>query len=106
VVAFHPDDDRAHRMHSAMTMPVNEVAQMPVDRMMPWMPVWWMVGGLLVTVLVVALLIAGLYAVIRAGQRGSGSAASSQAMAILEERYARGEIDHEEFEERRRRLGG
>lgn len=83
--------------------------RMPMDGMMQWMPVWWMLGGLLITLLLVALLIAGVYALLRVAQRGSSGpgspAASSQAMTILEERYARGEIDHEEFEERRRRLG-
>lgn len=33
-------------------------------------------------------------------------AGTSSALAILEERFARGEIDAEEFEERKRRLSG
>ena len=36
--------------------------------------------------------------------RVSGSAPASDALAILERRYAAGEIDHDEFEERRRVL--
>ena len=35
---------------------------------------------------------------------GGGPASGSRALDILEERYARGEIDHEEFEDRKRRL--
>ncbi|MCZ6773307.1 MAG: SHOCT domain-containing protein [Proteobacteria bacterium] len=35
---------------------------------------------------------------------GDGPAPGNRALDILEERYARGEIDKEEFEERRRLL--
>ncbi len=35
---------------------------------------------------------------------GDGPAPANRALAILEERYARGEIDKDEFEERRRLL--
>lgn len=35
---------------------------------------------------------------------GSGGHGTSQAVRILEERYARGEIDHEEFVKRRAML--
>lgn len=67
----------------------------------------WFVGpimmllfvGLLVAAIVVALRLAGLD--FGAGRRESDV---SRALSILQERYARGEIDHEEYEERRRRL--
>jgi putative membrane protein len=36
----------------------------------------------------------------------SGTATDDRALAVLRERFARGEIDAEEFEERRRTLGG
>jgi len=39
------------------------------------------------------------------GQR-NGSGASSGALAILDERYARGEIDREEYLRRRKDIGG
>lgn len=82
---------------------------MPMDRMMDGMAAW-MLGGLVITVVVLAIILVGLYAVVRLVQdrsdAGSSKAAAqrSSALSILEERYARGEIDHEEFEERRRRL--
>lgn len=56
-----------------------------------------------------ALLVVGLVVLVRAlTERGgwSGSSRSgSSALQILEERFARGEIDRDEFEERRRALG-
>ena len=36
----------------------------------------------------------------------AGTATDDSALAVLRERFARGEIDAEEFEQRRRRLGG
>lgn len=36
--------------------------------------------------------------------RASGTGVSSQALRILDERYARGEIDEQDYRERRRRL--
>ncbi len=82
---------------------------MPMDRMIDGMTTW-MLGGLVITVVVLAIILVGLYAVVRLVQdrphAGSAETAppGSSALSILEERYARGEIDHEEFEERRRRL--
>ena len=67
----------------------------------PWM--------LLVWLLFLALIVAGAVLVVRAfwDRSGSGQAwkGDREALRILEERYARGEIDREEFEERRRVLG-
>lgn len=52
------------------------------------------------------LLVAGIVVVVRALiERGGGSPGSAPSvLQILEERLARGEIDQEEFEERRRAL--
>lgn len=76
--------------------------------------VWWMMVMMgLGVVIFLGLIIGGAYLIIRAirgdgrpGDRGSGDVRGpSNAAAILEERFARGEIDRDEFEERRRTLG-
>jgi putative membrane protein len=72
---------------------------------------WWMGGWgwlwVTLTVLVIALLIALLVVWItrRSGPTDRNSDRDG-AVRILEERFARGEIDSEEFEERRRALRG
>lgn len=73
----------------------------------------WMGGGWIAGTLMMILFFAGLAAlvvlVIRAlkNDQGPGSANHRQsAREILEERFARGEIDRAEFEERRSVLGG
>ena len=67
---------------------------------------WWPMGGLLWLVLV-ALLIVGLFAVLRRapGQRNE-SGAGSEALKVLDERYARGEIEREDYLQRRKDIGG
>jgi len=63
-------------------------------------------GGLL-WLLILGLVIVGAIAVIRQlRDRTSRSGASSGALAILDERYARGEIDREEYLRRRKDIGG
>lgn len=59
-----------------------------------------------VWLLFAALLVVGIVVMVRAlTERGGGSGRSaSSALEILEERFARGEIDRDEFEERRRAL--
>jgi len=65
---------------------------------------WW--GGLL-WVVFLALIVVGAIVLIRAlwgsdsGERRGGR---DPALGVLEERFARGEIDRDEFEERRRTL--
>lgn len=61
-----------------------------------WFP--WLLAGVLAIALIGTAI--ALAARVGAGERGR----RSQALHILEERYARGDIDHEEFEERRRGL--
>ena len=64
---------------------------------------WGMGGfGFLLMIAVWAAVIAGAVFLIRlvVGNRGSGPASRSP-LEILEERYARGEIDREEFEQKR-----
>ncbi|MFC7136105.1 SHOCT domain-containing protein [Halobaculum litoreum] len=69
------------------------------------------VGGLITTLLVLALLGAVVYgAVVLA--RGDGAVDGPErrrdddALAVLDRRYARGELDDEEYERRRQRLTG
>lgn len=68
----------------------------------------WLFGPLMM-ILLVALVVIGVVIVARwlghdAGSRPAGGAAGKSPLDILEERFARGEIDKEEFEERRRVL--
>jgi putative membrane protein len=51
----------------------------------------------------VVLVLAGVVLVVRAlfDDRGDGREAASSALSVLEERYARGDIDRHEFEDRR-----
>lgn len=71
-----------------------------------WMPGWGWFG--LMHVLWWVVIILGVVALVRwlseRGGRGAGHAGADQALAILRERYARGEIDKAEFEERKRDL--
>ncbi len=73
--------------------------EMTMGPMMGWA---WAVLWLLF----LALLVVGVVFVVRSlSDRGAGhEGAGSSASQILEERFARGEIDRDEFEERRRAL--
>lgn len=76
--------------------------------MMGWGWVGMLLGFLLIVALIAAL-VAGTVYLVRAlgrpqGSSPSGHVADQRAMQILDERYARGEIGHEEYEQRRRTL--
>ena len=62
--------------------------------------------GLLLALLAVVAL--GLYLLVRLAREGAlvGEPTDDAALATLRERFARGEIDAEEYEERRGRLAG
>ncbi|MBW3577405.1 MAG: SHOCT domain-containing protein [Actinobacteria bacterium] len=90
---------------------------MPMDGMMNGMGWVFMLFMLLVTLLFIAAVVAGVWLLVRAVRDGAGDprggggparrgsdGGGSRALGILEERYARGEIDHEEFAQRRRAL--
>jgi putative membrane protein len=68
-----------------------------------------MLFGFLMMIVVIAAIAAAVVLVARAlggghGKPTAGGGAGRGALAILEGRFARGEIDREEFEERRRIL--
>lgn len=67
---------------------------------------WWM--GLMMILFwggLIALIVWAVQAT-QSQRSGHTSSAGSNAMHILEERFARGEIDHEEFDQRKRVLEG
>lgn len=68
---------------------------------------WWMLIGWIWMVVFWGLII---WAVVAIGRRlGSGSGTDksrSSAMSILEERFARGDINREQFEEMKKTLAG
>jgi len=72
----------------------------PTNMMMGPMMGW---AWLLFWLLLLAVLVVGVVYVVRSLSDHAGRPASS-ALQILEERFARGEIDGDEFEERRRAL--
>jgi len=65
-------------------------------------PMPWMFFGPVMMLMFVAVGVAGIYLLLRAS--GPPRRRGSRAAEILMERYARGEIDQAEFEERRRIL--
>jgi putative membrane protein len=66
---------------------------------------WWPLGGLL-WLLVVGLAVVGVIAVARRLLgRTDGFGANSGSRKVLDERYARGEIDREEYLQRRKDIG-
>ncbi|HUF77062.1 MAG TPA: SHOCT domain-containing protein [Longimicrobiales bacterium] len=81
------------------------------DRLWEWgMPhpmMWWGawgIGMMLLMLVVWGLVIAGLVLGIRWLMTQGGAPRGDRALEILRERYARGEINREEFEARRRDL--
>jgi putative membrane protein len=73
------------------------------------MAVVWFVLSIAFTVLLVALVILGIRWLLRSLNSSSPAASSPRAedaaLAVLRERFARGEIDADEYEQRRRTLG-
>lgn len=67
---------------------------------------WWGTGMVLVALLFLALIVIGVILVVRSpdADRPRRRSERSRAREILDERFARGEIDAQEYEERRRTL--
>lgn len=74
-----------------------------------WDGAWWMFFGPFAMLLFIAAIIALVVLVVRwlagTSQGGLAQTPTKTPLDILQERFARGEIDKEEFEERRRILG-
>ena len=66
----------------------------------PFLPILAVIGAIAIVLWIARW--AGFAPASRAGQK---PAAGSRAMEVLEERFARGEIDKAEFEDKRRTLG-
>jgi putative membrane protein len=65
----------------------------------------WGLGMVLVWLLFIGVIVAGIVLAIRgSSERPSGRGSGKSALEILDERFARGEIDREEYEERKRVL--
>lgn len=73
----------------------------------PWDGGWWGFGMMLFSLLFLGLIVVGVVFVVRSFSDGGRTAhhpGGSRALDILDERFARGEIDKTEYEERRRAL--
>ena len=68
---------------------------------------WGMGFGMISMVLFWVLVILGIVVLVRwvGGSSASGTPPSKTALDLLNERYARGEIDKQDFEERKRDIG-
>jgi putative membrane protein len=72
---------------------------------MPWMWGAWGLGMMLMMLVFWGLVIAGVVLAVRWLTRQGDRSGPDRALDIVRERYARGEIDKEEFEAKRRDLG-
>ncbi len=61
---------------------------------------WWMVAGMIILALAV---LGSVWLIVR--RSGSGGTSRSTAEEILRERFARGELSGEQFDEATKRLG-
>ncbi|MDY0027317.1 MAG: SHOCT domain-containing protein [Lentimicrobium sp.] len=64
------------------------------------MGIWWWIIGLLIVIVIVWMVVKGM----NQANSPNNQPGSKSALDILKERYARGEIDKQEFEERKKGL--
>jgi putative membrane protein len=104
-----------HRIIALMLPTASLVPALAMAQERPWEwgmhPGWWMwgAGGMVMMLMMLVfwgLVIAGVVLGIRWLSRQGREERSDRALDILRERYARGDINKEEFEARRRDLGG
>jgi putative membrane protein len=97
------------------TYPLGAMLTVLQERVVEWRwdmhPMWWMwgAGGLVMMLMMLVfwgLVIAGLVVGLRSLVGQGRPVQRDEALEILRQRYARGEIDKQEFETRKRDLGG
>jgi len=69
-----------------------------------WNGGWMWFGGILMVIFWVAVIMLVVWLVRRMSGPGRGMSHSSDALSIAKERYAKGEISHEEFERIKKNL--
>ena len=78
---------------------------MPYDHMCGWGMGWGMALWSLIGIALLLLVVVAIIRLMAPASPEFRSSMPSDASRILDERYARGEIDDEEYEHRRDRLG-
>lgn len=73
---------------------------------MGWGPAWGWVFLVALIIGIIALVVFLIRLLTSRDDRPTQQGSASRARELLDERYARGEIDSSEYEERRRRLDG
>jgi putative membrane protein len=75
-----------------------------------WGGAWWGIFGMIVWLFIVVVVVAAVVWLVRSGSPSGGAGLlpprRSSALDILEERYARGEINRDEYLEKKRDLAG
>ena len=70
-----------------------------------WGSGFWMLGSLLLMIGVIVIVVWAVMAVSRAGRTPTGDPSRPTPTEILRERFARGEITEQEFEQAKKVLG-